>query len=133
MTKRVLKIVKQQKQNMTWEGALKDFLLFKKAENKSEQTIKDYGYHIRYFLKQFPDITLSDPTTLRKNVIQYMSVDTSLAHYNNKLVYMKTFFNWCVKENILAENPLSGFKRRKAPERIVQLEVELSKKIINHA
>jgi len=49
MTKRVLKIVKQQERNITWEGALKDFLLFKKAENKSERTIKDYGYHISYF------------------------------------------------------------------------------------
>lgn len=129
MTKRVLKIVKQQERNITWEGALKDFLLFKKAENKSERTIKDYGYHIRYFLKQFPDITLSDPTALRKKVIQYMSVDSSPAHYNNKLVYLKTFFNWCVKENILAEKPLDGFKRRKAPERIVRLEIELLKKL----
>lgn len=129
--KRLLKIVEQQEQNITtWEDALKDFLLFKKAEGKSERTIKDYCYHIRYFFKQFPDILMSDPKTLRKNVIQYMSVDSSPAHYNNKLVYLKTFFNWCVNENILGENPLNGFNRRKAPERIVQMDVELLKKLL---
>lgn len=129
--KRLLKIVEHQEQNITCEDALKDFLLFKKAEGKSERTIKDYGYHIRYFFKQFPDITLSDPRTLRKNVIQYMSVDSSPSHYNNKLVYLKTFFNWCVKEKILSENPLDGFNRRKAPERIVQLDAELLKKLLD--
>lgn len=130
MAKRVLKIVERQEQTITWESALKDFLLLKKAAGKSDRTIKDYGYHIQYFFKRFPDITLSDLKTLRKKVIQYMSVDSSPAHYNNKLVYLKTFFNWCIKENILAENPLDGFTRRKAPERIVQLDAELLKKLL---
>ncbi|GBF34671.1 site-specific recombinase XerD [Desulfocucumis palustris] len=118
--KRVVKLVSHKK--MTWENYLKEYLLWKKAEGRSERTIRDYSNHIRLFFKRFPDSSFSNLRSFKKNIIEHMSLDVKPAYYNNKLVYLKTFFEWCVNEGILAENPMKSFKRRKADERIVQID-----------
>jgi hypothetical protein len=38
---------------ITRENYLKEYLLFKKAEGRSERTIKDYGHHVKHFFKRF--------------------------------------------------------------------------------
>jgi site-specific recombinase XerD len=108
---RVLRVAESK--DATWEQTLNDFILWKKAESKSERTLKDYGYHIRNFFKCYPNASLSKP-----------------AYYNNKMVYLKTFFGWCVSEELLTENPLKDFKRRKADARIVQVDMEVIKKLL---
>lgn len=53
---RVLKLVETP--IVKWEETLESFLLWKKAEGRSERTIKDYGYHVRNFFKCYPDAVL---------------------------------------------------------------------------
>ncbi|ACV64617.1 integrase family protein [Desulfofarcimen acetoxidans DSM 771] len=129
---RLVRIVEQEEltRSVSWEEALQEFLLLKKAEGKSERTIKDYGYHIKHFFRLYPDTDLADAGILKRRIIDYMAEEVKPAYYNNKLVYMKTFFNWCVKERVLIENPVKEFKRRKADERIVQFDLELLKKLL---
>jgi len=125
---RVLRVVASQ--DVTWEQALEDFLLWKKAEGKSERTLKDYGYHVRNFIKCYPNTSLSKPVDLRSCIIKYLAEPAKPAYYNNKMVYLKTFFNWCMTEELLTDNPLKDFKRRKADERIVQIDMEVIKKLL---
>ena len=44
------------------------------------------------------------------------------AYFNLKLIYLRTFIIWCVKVGIYVDNPLIGIKKRKAENRIVNLE-----------
>ncbi|MCW2279063.1 tyrosine-type recombinase/integrase [Heliophilum fasciatum] len=102
----------------------------KKAEGKSERTLKDYGYHLRWFIERYPDVTFNDETGLKRRAIEYMAQDAKPAYYNNKLTYLRTFFNWCLAEEVLVENPLRNFKKRKADERIVQMDHDTIKKLL---
>lgn len=52
-----------------WEETLDSFLLWKKAEGKSERTIKDYGYHVRKFFKYCPNVSLSNTEDLRNCIM----------------------------------------------------------------
>lgn len=114
-----------------WEETLDSFLLWKKAEGKSERTIKDYGYHVRKFFKYCPNVSLSNTEDLRNCIMNYMAEPAKPAYYNNKMVYLKTFFNWCLSEKSLTENPLKDFKRRKADERIVQINMDVIKNLLS--
>jgi site-specific recombinase XerD len=102
--------------------ALEHFLLWKKAQGLSEQTLEDYTNHVKLFLKRYPDVKDSYEN-LERDVFLHLGQDNiKPATYNNRLVYLRTFFNWCVDKDIISENPLSGFKKRKAEGRIVNIE-----------
>lgn len=131
VTQRKKRLVKlNESRTVSWEQALEEFLLRKKAEGKSERTIKDYGYHVRGFFKRYPD-ALEDGQILKRSAIEYMAEDVKPAYYNNKLVYLKIFFNWCLEEKIIFENPLTEFRRRKADDRIVQIDGEILRKLLS--
>jgi len=128
--KRVGKLGKD-KSGMPWEIALEEYLLWKKAEGRSERTIRDYKYHVSGFFKRFPETSLADLDSLKRSVAEYMAEDVSPAYYNNKLVYLKTFFGWCVSESVLPENPLKDLKRRKVDDRIIQIDDQVIKKLLD--
>lgn len=54
-----------------------------------------------------------------------MSQPVKPATYNLRLVYLKTFFTWCIKEEIFLENPLDGIKKRKDEGRVVNLDTDI--------
>jgi integrase len=60
-----------------------------------------------------------------------MAEDAKPAYYNNKLVYLKTFFSWCVDESILPDNPLKSIKRKKADSRIVDVNNKSLKELLS--
>ena len=51
MSKRMGKIHKE----FQWDELLGVFLAEKKAQGRSQTTIKDYDYHIRQFYKRYPE------------------------------------------------------------------------------
>lgn len=53
------------------------------------------------------------------------------AYFNLKQIYLKSFFEWCVKEGIFSDNPLKGFKKRKADNRIVNISDETLTKLLD--
>ncbi len=115
----------------SWQQAVEQYLPWKKAEGRSGRTIKDYYYHITHFIKVYPDAAIDDYTSLKRAVIAYMAEDVKPAYYNNKLVYLKTFFTWCVNESILPDNPLKSFKRRKADSRIIDVKNKSLKELLS--
>ncbi len=115
---------------MTWQQAVEQYLLWKKAEGRSGRTIQDYYYHITHFIKVYPNAGIDDYNALKRDVIAYMAEDAKPAYYNNKLVYLRTFFTWCVNESIMPDNPIKNFKRRKADSRIVDVKSQNLKKLL---
>jgi len=108
------RVTSVQRKEITWKQAMEQYLLWKKAEGRSARTIRDYYYHITHFMKVYPATAINDDyNALKRDVIAYMAEDAKPAYYNNKLVYLKTFFTWCVNESLLPDNPLKSFKREK--------------------
>ena len=63
MAKRVRKIA----QSILWEDMLVMFLAEKKAQGRSDTTIRDYDYHVRQFYRRYPE------GNLQPNLYAYMS------------------------------------------------------------
>lgn len=120
MSKRLTKVKK--KAPLTMEEALDQFLKWKKANNISEQTILDYTTHVNLLFKRFPDATTSYEM-LEKSVFEHLGQDDiKPATYNNRLVYLRSFFKWCVDNDVLSDNPLLDFKKRKDEGRVVNID-----------
>ncbi len=111
-----------------WQTALGYFLLFKRGEGVSIRTIEDYSKHIsQFFSRSFCEI--QDPN-LEKAVLSYLSDQVAPATYNLRLVYLRGFFRWCIDEHYLSCDPTRRLKRRKAPARIVQLDLDTLKALL---
>ncbi|MTI84264.1 MAG: site-specific integrase [Firmicutes bacterium] len=113
----------------TWQDALQNFIYWKQAMGLADVTISDYRYHVTQFFTRHPEAFTQQ--SLKRSVLKYMSQKVKPATYNLRLVYLRTFFNWCIEEGILPENPLAGFKKRKDEGRIVKLDAETITKLIS--
>ncbi|MTI84282.1 MAG: site-specific integrase [Firmicutes bacterium] len=128
--KRVSSVAKKKSTPKTeqWKEALQSFLLWKQAQGLSETTIRDYRTHANIFFKRHPQAFNSKK--IKPAIYEYMSEPIKPATFNLRLAYLRAFFNWCVDEGYLTENPLAGFKRRKAESRIVNLDEETLSRLI---
>lgn len=113
----------------TWEEALEYFLLRKQAAGLSTRTVEDYRWHVSAFFKRYPEALKE--SKLKQCILSYMSQKVKPATYNLRLVYLRTFYEWCVSEGVFQENPLAGFKKRKDEGRIAGLEEEVLVKLLS--
>lgn len=98
----------------TWEEALEDFLLEKKAAGRAERTLKDYEFHVKRFFKHHPDVW-GDEKKLRHALVEYFGTlarENTVAFYNICLRNLRGFFEWLAEQEVIRENPVT-FKQRK--------------------
>ena len=107
----------------TWQQAMDDFLFWKKAQGVSDTTLKGYSNHIRHFYKRFERIWGKEDET-KQSILTHMGDDIKPATYNLRLIYLRAFYEWCIKEGIMEINPLEDYKKRKADPRIVDIPPE---------
>ena len=113
----------------TWEEALKQYLHYKQAEGLNRSTVKGHEEVISLFFKRHPE-AWEGGSKLKTAVYAFFGEGIKPATYNIRLAYLSSFFKWCVKEGIFPENPLQGFKRRKAEGRVVNLEAATLQQLI---
>jgi len=114
----------------TLDEALVKFINWKRANNISDQTILDYRTHVELLLNRFPTAAGSY-AELEQAVYEHLSQENiKPATYNNRLVYLRSFFKWCVEQGTLSENPLTGFKKRKDEGRVVEIDESVLAKLI---
>jgi len=116
----------------SFESALEQFLLWKRAQGVSDQTMHDYKEHIHRFFRRYPDASIPEAAeALEWGVYDYLGEDgIKPATYNNRLIYLRTFLNWCVDKEMIAENPLKNFKKRKAEGRKVMLDEDVIRELL---
>lgn len=127
---RLRKIDEGKSRRGKWTDALEDFLELKRVEGLSEQTRSDYNRTTRLFFKRFPDAWESDDK-LKDAAYAHLSEDIMPATFNNRLVYLRTFFKWCVETGKIDSNPLANIKKRKAESRIVAIEAEVLRRLLD--
>ncbi|GFN24284.1 tyrosine-type recombinase/integrase [Thermanaeromonas sp. C210] len=111
-----------------WQEALQQFLWKKSATGISERTLKDYRKIVSLFFGRFPEAW---PKALKPAVYEFMADDIKPATYNLRLIYLRAFFNFCLEEGYIEENPLAGFKRKKTDIRFVNLDYEHLEKLLS--
>lgn len=124
------KVVKLQRQTITVQQMQESFIYWKQAQGLSPTTISDYRGHVARFLKRFPE-ALNNEDSLKSAIFAYMAQQMKPATYNLRLTYLKVFFQWCVQEGYVVENPLIGFKKRKAEGKNVNISIDILQKLIN--
>ncbi|OXS62405.1 hypothetical protein B1A99_00610 [Cohnella sp. CIP 111063] len=114
----------------TMEEALDRFITWKKANGISDQTILDYTTHVNLLSKRYPDAG-SSFEQLEKAMVSHLSQEEiKPATYNNRSVYLRTFFIWCVEHGMISDNPLIGFKKRKDEGRHVSVDEDTLARLI---
>ncbi|MCM3784383.1 site-specific integrase [Neobacillus mesonae] len=113
----------------SWLEALGGFLTWKKAQGIAEQTYTDYNRHVRQFFTRNPDAWESDDA-LKATLYAYLSEDIKPATYNNRLVYLRTYLNWCVDNGYLNVNPIKNIKKKKDEGRAVKIDTEVLKQLL---
>jgi len=111
-----------------WKGYFEDFLLIKRIEGLRERTINDYIYHINLFFKNYPNI--GSFTELSLAVKNYFSKNCAPATFNIKRAYLKSFFSYLVKEQIIPKNPID-FPKRKEEAKIYNISEEVLMKLLS--
>jgi len=117
----------------TWEDALEEFILFRKAEGYSKRTIEDYRYTVTRFFTEYPEAWSPQHTTkTRTAVLSFLGQDDiAPATFNIRRKYLKAFFSWLTDEGAYTKNPLDGIRARKAEPRIVQHSAEVLEKLLH--
>lgn len=114
----------------SWEEALDNFLLWKRATGVSKRTIFDYTVHVTLFFKRSSS-AFDDPAQLKRGFLCHMGQDDiAPATFNNRLKYLRGFFQWCVDEGILLHSPADGLKKRREEPRVVRMDEDTMKRLL---
>ncbi|GIO30758.1 MULTISPECIES: tyrosine-type recombinase/integrase [Paenibacillus] len=118
------------KSNRPWEDLLNEFLMAKQLKGISILTYKDYVRTVNLLFKRFPN-AWDSYFSLKESLIAHLSQEgIAPATFNSRLTYLRTFLKWCVENGYLKENPLKGLKKRKEGSRIVAIDIETLKKLL---
>ncbi len=81
------------------------------------------------FFKRFPNALRSEKE-LRTCILEHFSDDVKSATFNLRRVYLKAFFDFLVRENVIEKNPVD-FKKRKDEGRARAMPLEALKELPN--
>lgn len=88
-----------------------------RLENYSEETIINYNYVLRAFInfieKPIVQVNTAD---IRKYLASFSHLKSGTI--STKLIILRSFFNWLVREEILLRNPTLKIKMPKQPKRL---------------
>ncbi|MCL6575548.1 tyrosine-type recombinase/integrase [Kyrpidia sp.] len=126
MAKRIRSVKKASASSVTWQQALDEYLMIRKAEGLRASTLKSQYDVISTLFRRYENAW----NDVRNSVLKFMSEDIKPATYNIRLSYLKTFFDWCHSQGYISNNPIKTFKKRKADHRIVQLDEETVTKLL---
>ncbi|MBE3596219.1 MAG: tyrosine-type recombinase/integrase [Hydrogenibacillus sp.] len=109
-----------------WQQVLEEYLLYRKADGLREKTLASQREIIFILFRRYPE-AWNEP---KQAVLKFLSEEVNPATYNLRLSYLKTFFNWCIEQGLMHDNPVKGFKKRKADHRIVQLDETIISRLL---
>jgi integrase len=114
----------RQENPLSWKDRLNLFILTLKAQGKAPRTIRDYSYQIGVFFTRFPD-ALESHEKGKLAALAFLADDSiGPVTFNHRLRHVRTFFQWLIGEGHVAQNPFDGFKKRREPGRLVDVDMD---------
>ncbi|CAB3391621.1 MULTISPECIES: tyrosine-type recombinase/integrase [Kyrpidia] len=123
---RAKRTVRENRVKVSWQDAIEEYLMVRKAEGLRPATLKSQRQVLSLLYLRYPE-TWENP---KAGVLKFLSEDIKPATYNIRTAYLKTFFDWCRKQGYMTENPIEGFKKRKAGHRIVNIEPDVLQRLL---
>lgn len=97
---------------------MEEFLLFKKAQGVTNFTISGFRSALRNFLADYKG-NIKDSRKLKQAAHLFLA-DKKSGYYNKLLQALRQYFEYCIGEGVLKENPCDGLKYKRSGVRIVQ-------------
>lgn len=80
---------------------------------------------MKLFFKRYSN-SFETADCLENNLLAYLGQEgIKPCTYNNRLVYLRTFLNWCVEQELIDSNPVKSLKKRKDEGRVVNIDQEV--------
>ena len=99
---------------------MEDFLLLKKAQGVTDFTISSFRSALRNFFAEYQS-SIKNSRKLKQAVYLFLA-DRKSGYYNKLLQGLRQYFDYCIGEGILKENPCAGLHCKRSGARIVQHE-----------
>lgn len=110
-----MRICKIEEQKETLAEAIEKFLAYKKAQQVSARTMRDYVSYLGDFLNKSSNSL--EAKELAADVLDYFSKipNTSPARFNHPYQALSALFNWAIRQDLIAKNPLTsqGIQKKK--------------------
>jgi integrase len=82
------------------------------------------------FMSRYPD-AWDTPDNLKTMLYSHLGQpDIAPATFNSRLVYLRTFLNWCVENNYIKTNPIAKLKKRREEGRAVSIDIEVLRELL---
>ena len=107
---------------------MEDYLIIKQSE-VTHFTISSHRSALRNFLAEYKG-NIKDVKKLKQGVTLFL-IDKNSSYYNKLLQALRQFFDYCIGEGVLKENPCIGLKFKHSNVRIVEHSVEVIKALID--
>lgn len=106
------------------------FLKFKGAEGKSDRTIKDYNYYLKYFFEHYPH-AYDNEHEARLALLDYLSTAKTPSTHNLRLEYLRVFFRWLWEEGIFTSDVTHKLKKQKNPGKFMEVDCNILKSLLS--
>ena len=111
------------------KGLIDDFLRFSEAKGNTQNTINSHRYALNLLCKN--DVWRYPAEDLDRKHIQNLLVGISDSYYNKRLSAYKQFFEYCISEGIIDENPAASFKYKRPTVQVVDHAEEDVRRFMN--
>lgn len=106
--------------------ALDTYLSILRGKGRAETTLKSIRDFVSVLISRH-GFSFQDAA---HPVLSYLSEAKNPHTYNLRLSYSRAFLDWCGEQGFMADNPTSGFRKRKAEARIVRVSREALEALI---
>ncbi|WP_339192119.1 hypothetical protein NST68_22590 [Paenibacillus sp. FSL E2-0230] len=113
--------IKAVRTDHSWESVLGRFLEYKRAEGLRSRHSATIRSMLPGFMRRYPGAGAKSDR-LAEAAFECLAEDVAPSTYNNRLIYLRTFFSWCVERGIIGSNPITNIKKRKAEPRVVSID-----------
>jgi site-specific recombinase XerD len=105
----------------TRDDLVNEFLEKKKVQGQAPETVYQHLWLLRVFFRDYYSGDIKECKELNKAIQAFLTGKRDV-YYNQSLRTLRLFFDYCVEEGVLAENPCKkqGYKYRKDKPRIIQ-------------
>ncbi len=121
----MVKVYSLQKQDVSMEEALMQFLLYRKAKGIADSTLDGHRQSVGAFIRR-----CESWVDIPQQVNAWMAEDIRNNTYNLRIKFLKPFFEFCMNEGYLFSNPFAEWKQRRTESRIVNVEPEVLEKLL---
>lgn len=110
-------------------GLVMDFLNLKKAQGVTNFTISSFKSCLNSFFTEYKG-NIKDIKKLKYGIGIFLK-DKKAGYYNKQLQSLRQFFDFCVSERILKENPCDCYKFKRETTRVVQHDESVIKALLS--